>query len=167
MSATSLHFEGENGEAAVFTVHHNFSVAPEHMLFAKFNDDLLIASSREPSEGFDFLNDTLLSEADKHPFSPEERRVVAAVLEDSKESISREFGTTNEQQRDIADKLDYLSRKVAVLNKFDWKRLFVASLVGISVDLCFGTTIPLALIALFKQILVTLADRLPMKPLSA
>jgi hypothetical protein len=165
-SRTQLRFEGEDGEAAFFTVHFNFSVAPEHMLFTSFGDDMLLAGGdRTPNDGFDFLTDTLVTEADKRPFSPEERRTIVSLLDDSKRSIQHEFNPSADQQREIDEKLDYLAHKVSVLSKFDWKRLFVASLVGISVDLCFGTTIPVALIALFRQILVTLAERLPIKRL--
>jgi hypothetical protein len=166
LGSPSLRFEGDDGEAAVFTVHHSFSVAPEHMLFTTFTGDMLQATKRESNDGSSFLEDALLSEADKKPFTPNEQRVIAALIEQAKESIQNEFDPSDDQQQEIAAKLDYLSRKVGVLNKFDWKRLFIASLVGISVDLCFGTSVPVALIALFRQVLVTLAERSPAKQLS-
>lgn len=51
----------------------------------------------------------------------------------AKNRIQQEFDTTAAQQAAVDDKLDYLAAKVTELDKFNWKRLLVSSLVAISV----------------------------------
>jgi hypothetical protein len=75
------------------------------------------------------------------------------------ERIQERFQTTPEQQREIEQKLEYLSRKVKELDKFNWKRLLITTLVGISVDLGFGTFIPSALLAAFTEVISHLVEQ--------
>lgn len=83
-----------------------------------------------------------------------------AALIDAERATEEAFSPSPQQQEDIHAKLEYLARKVAELDKFNWKRLFITTLVGVSVDLGFGTLIPTALLEIFKQIFSHLAERL-------
>lgn len=139
------------------------NIIAEDMLVSSFEETIIPDVVETGNEPTDYLTDTLFSEADRVPFSPQERQAIPAALKRASERIRTEFATTPEQQSDIEQKLDYLSRKIRDLDKFNWKRLLITTLVGISVDLGFGTYVPAALLAIFKdvltQLLVRLADR--------
>ena len=149
-----------NGEATV-TRDGVVSVIPQDMLISSFDDTSLlpeIAASHDDST--DYSRDTFFSEAEKVPFSHEERKEVILAIKEASTKIHEEFSTTSQQQTDIEAKLEYLERKVKELDKFNWKRLLITSLVGISVDLGFGTLIPAALLDIFKDILSQFIARL-------
>jgi hypothetical protein len=137
------------------------SVIPQDMLLSSFEDGTLLPEVMLSSDSrTDFAKATLFSEEDKVPFSQNERVAIRAALQDVEEKIRKTFQTKDEQQEDIKQKIDYLSTKVETLDRFDWKRLLVTTLVGISVDLGFGTLIPGALLDLFKEALSHLLKKL-------
>jgi hypothetical protein len=156
--------EGEmywnNGEATV-PKDGVVYVIPQDMLISSFEDTSLlpdIAASNDDST--DYARDTFFSEADKSPFTYEERKAVIHALKGASKKIHEKFSTTPQQKTDIEAKLGYLERKVKDLDKFNWKRLLITSLVGISVDLGFGTLIPSALLNIFKDVLSRFIERL-------
>jgi len=116
----------------------------------------IVSSGRSTT---DYVTDTFFSEAEKVPFSQEERQAVTLALQKASERIKEQFQTTPEQQTEIEQKLEYLSRKVKELDKFNWKRLLITTLVGISVDLGFGTFIPSALLAAFTEVLSHVVEK--------
>jgi hypothetical protein len=151
---------GEKDPAGAMFVTIPFSVFLPHLLYQPFGTSILDPfATTDAEQDVGFLSDTLFTEAEKRPFSPDERNQVIAALEEAKEVIHTEFATTSTQQNDINSKIDYLERKVTELDKFNWKRLFVSTLVGISVDLLFGTVIPSSLIDAFKQVMSYFADK--------
>ena len=77
--------------------------------------------------------------------------------------IHDKFSPSQQQQAEIDSKLEYLERKVKELDKFNWKRLLITVLVGISVDLGFGTLIPAPLLNIFKEVFSQFIGRLTKK----
>lgn len=149
-----------NGEATI-PKDGIVSVIPQDMLISSFEDTSLLPEiAALHDDSIDYARDTFFTEADKSPFSYEERKIVILALKEASTKIHEEFSTTPQQQSDIEAKLDYLGRKVKELDKFNWKRLLITSLVGISVDLGFGTLIPSALLDIFKNVLSQFIERL-------
>lgn len=90
---------------------------------------------------------------DKTEFGLEERRRLKDEVRSTYTSILRTYGPSPEASEDIYTKMDYLERKVDELSKFDWKRLVVITIIGVAIDLGFGTKIPSSLQDLFKELL--------------
>jgi hypothetical protein len=130
------------------------------MLCESLADSLIYpAVSPGPGAGVDFLQDAFFSDADKQPFTLDERRLLAEVLQVAKGTIRETFDTTPSQQTAIDQKLDYLASKIAELDKFNWKRLFISVLVGVSVDLSFGTLIPIPLLTALHEVVTQVVAR--------
>jgi hypothetical protein len=85
-------------------------------------------------------------------FTPTERKSIRASIEQAKADIHRQFRPTNTQMHKVEERLDELARKIDTLSKFDWSKLFVSSVIGISVDLGCGSTVPETLLNLFKNL---------------
>ena len=155
-----LHFRGVDGASGIFVVSQPYQLFAEGMLLSSLEDNLVFPAIPETPDGeIDPFTEALFSEAEKIPFTPQERQILHSVLDRAKEKIHQEFQTSEAQQADIENKLDYLKRKVDELDKFNWKRLFITALVGVAVDLGFGTSIPSALLGVFKEVLSQLVDR--------
>jgi len=99
----------------------------------------------------DLIRDAIFSEDQRTPFSLQERKLISSAISEIAEEIKKTYRPKDESLADIEEKLDYLSRKVNDLTKFDWKRLLVSTMIGISIDLGFGTLIPSSLLELFKK----------------
>ncbi len=86
-------------------------------------------------------------------FSSTEQRSLQAALQCAKDQIRNQFHPTQEQMRTVEGRLDQLSMRVVDLAKLDWAKLFIGCVVGISIDLGFGTTVPQTLLNLFKSLI--------------
>jgi hypothetical protein len=129
------------------------SIIPQDMLVTSFEDSSILPEVLVTSEtSTDYARDTLFSEAQKVPFSGAEREAIRLALGEVSTDIHKQFSTNRSQQEEIDSKLKYLEKKVKELDKFNWKRLLVTVLVGISVDLGFGTLIPAPLLNIFKEV---------------
>ena len=136
------------------------SVIPQDMLLSSFEEGTVLPDiTSGDSDSTDFAGDALFSAADKVPFTPPERQAVVEAIRDAEQRIADTFSPTKEQFNDLKQKLDFLSKKVSSLDKFNWKRLLITTLVGISVDLGFGTLIPSALLEIFKEVFAHLSER--------
>lgn len=156
-------FYKENLEkpSALFWCTEVYCIIAQDMLLEDFQDGSFMPDIMDVNKEYtDFIHETLFSEAGKEPFTPSERKIIKAAIDKAKEEIPQNFCPNEQEFREIVAKLDYLSDKVNKLDKFNWKRLFVATLVGVSVDLGFGTMIPSTLTALFTEIFSHLADKL-------
>jgi hypothetical protein len=152
--------EGKQNASAEVSVKLPYSVIPQDMIYESLQDSLIYPTiSGADDEGVDFLGEALFSEADKKPFTLEERHLLEATLQSTKRVIQDKFKTGDSQQAEIDGKIDYLTKKVSELDKFNWKRLFISTLVGISVDLFFGTVVPLSLLSVFKETLSHLVEK--------
>lgn len=149
-----------NPSAAVRGLGDVCSVIPQDMLLETVQDSPIYPGiSPVRDDGIEFLTNALFSNAEKRPFTPEERRLLEAALQEAKQAIRDTFETKESQQGEIDHKLDYLTAKVAELDKRNWKRLFISTLVGVSVDLFFGTMVPAALLNIFKEVLSHLLEK--------
>jgi hypothetical protein len=101
--------EGEKKESAVIMVRVPYSAIPQDMLYDSLADSLILPAVPPPNEAeVEFLTDSLFSDAEKTPFTLEERRLLIDSLQDAKHSIKATFETTDAQQTAINQKLDYL-----------------------------------------------------------
>jgi hypothetical protein len=150
-----------NAYHAMFSSEDIVNVVAEDMLLSSFMDSTLLPEVRSSGgDGSDFVRDALFTEADKVPFSPAERENVTKALQDAEQKIRETFQPSVDGIDEIHQKLNYLSKKVAQLDKFNWKRLAITTVVGIAVDLGFGTLIPSALLNIFKEIFKQVTERL-------
>ncbi len=101
----------------------------------------------------DLIQDALFTEDEKIPFSLQERQSISKAIREVKLGVIENFNPDIRVIPDIESKLEYLSKKVNDLTKFDWKRLLVTTLIGVSIDLGFGTLVPASLLELFKKVL--------------
>lgn len=74
------------------------------------------------------------------------------LLEEAKDSIGQEFSPSEDQARVIADRIDAAAAALPKASIFNWKKLIVECIVGISIDLGFGATVPEALTNVFKKL---------------
>lgn len=91
-------------------------------------------------------------------FSGLEVALLHDLVNRAKEEIRRTFDPTEEEMAKVEDRLDTLDRRTRSATKLDWKRLFISCIVGISVDLGFGSTMPEALFNLFKRLVTELLE---------
>lgn len=121
-------------------------------------ETLAFLSTKDLLEPFGFADD---GPAADDPFSPVEQPALKAALEQAKAEIKSRFRPDAAAMLSIENRLNELGEKVVALSKLNWAKLFVSCLIGISVDLGFGTTVPQTLINVFKTIFAgTLSQKL-------
>jgi hypothetical protein len=84
-------------------------------------------------------------------FAEEEKPLLHASIRQFRLLVCKNFSPTQEQLKIIDERLDYLSKAVDRLNRFDWKGLALSIVVSISVNLCVDTDGGRKLLELFKQ----------------
>ena len=90
---------------------------------------------------------------DVEPFSPEEQAQIRAAIKQFKVLIERDFAPDSEQSRELDARLDYLADALTRLNRFDWKSLALATVIGASTTLSLDTQTGRQLWALFREAL--------------
>lgn len=88
----------------------------------------------------------------KDSFTANERNQVTMALNELKILISKNFRTSEEEQKLVTDRLDYLIDSSDRLNKFDWKSLAISTLLSISLSLTLDTTKGKILFELFRKV---------------
>src|SRR5207302_6503675 len=88
---------------------------------------------------------------DVEPFSPEEQAQIRAAIKQFKVLIERDFAPDSEQSRELDARLDYLADALTRLNRFDWKSLALATVIGASTTLSLDTQTGRQLWALFRE----------------
>ena len=173
----ATHFSSSNGAYYFWTVPENdanYSNYSAHInnsdVTAVIRLDMLVESIHShlyfpeivtgQNENIDLINDAIFSLDERIPFSPEERKAISKAIDKIQIEIVNNYNPTGDALTDIEEKLNYLQRKVDQLTKFDWKRLLVTTMIGISIDLGFGTTLPSSLLDFFKNILSHFASKL-------
>lgn len=134
-------------------------ITPERLAFCKSISDALTSAD---DDELDVFTASSLMDSDEVdvPFSDDEKAFVRMELARAKQEIQTKFALNMSQFRDVESKLDYLIRKVDDLGKFTWKRLFVAILVAIAVDLFKSTAIPTSLLDTFRNLITRFYDTL-------
>lgn len=88
----------------------------------------------------------------KSEFSLDEKQQIKLSLNELKLLIHRDLETTEEEQKIVTDRLDYLIEASGRLNRFDWKGLAASSLVSLSIALSLDTEKGRLLFELFKRV---------------
>jgi hypothetical protein len=99
-----------------------------------------------------------LNPEDDREFTDDELRAIRALTNRAKRAIHETFSPPPEIQAKIDRHLDQLARDSRETTAFDWKRLFVTTVVSIATDLGFGATVPEVLVNLFKLVLSEFAQ---------
>jgi hypothetical protein len=94
---------------------------------------------------------TLAVTVDSAPFRPDEQQQIREALRRFRNLVTAEFKLTTRQLHDLDERLSYLTRAVARLNRFDWKSLALSSLVTIAATLSLNSEQGRRLAQLFKQ----------------
>lgn len=98
-----------------------------------------------------FVADAEPNEGNREEFTEEEREVVRQSVQRFRGLLEEHFDPTPEQKEFINERLDYLTKAVDRLNKFDWRGLAFSTLVSISVNLTVDTERGKILFHLFKE----------------
>jgi hypothetical protein len=89
---------------------------------------------------------------DRSNFSFDERRQIQLALNELKLLIQNKFETSAEEQKLVAERLDYLKETSERVNRFDWKNLAINTIIAISITLSLDTKSGQELFNLFKQV---------------
>lgn len=100
------------------------------------------------------------SQEDMRPFTTEERRKIRHSILRFKVLLTEHFETSEEQLRDINQRLDYLSERLDRLNRFDWQGTLLNTTISIVTALSLDTEKGRQLFVLLSQAFDTLKNRL-------
>jgi hypothetical protein len=92
------------------------------------------------------------------PFTPEEREEVRRAIRTFRGLVEHHFHPTAQQSDFINERLDYLSRAVDRLNRFDWRGVAVSMVGNVAVNLSVDHEGGRILFALFKQAFLKLLN---------
>jgi hypothetical protein len=92
------------------------------------------------------------------PFTAEEREEVRRAIRTFRGLVEQNFHPTAQQSDFINERLDYLSRAVDRLNRFDWRGVAVSMIGNIAVNLTVDHEGGRMLFALFKQAFLKLLN---------
>ena len=111
--------DGRNNEPDAIVRDHNIlSVVPQDMLLSTFEESSIFPDLvGVPSGQIEFLEESLFSDADKVPYTQEERQAVREALALSVDRIKAVYEPEAADLKNIQQKIDYLSAKVASLSK--------------------------------------------------
>jgi hypothetical protein len=98
------------------------------------------------------LNINSINFEDQSNFLNDEKKQVQLAIADLKLLIQKEFETSENEQRIVDSRLDYLVEATKRLNKFDWKSLAISTLISLSMALSLDTEKGRQLFELFKKV---------------
>jgi len=91
------------------------------------------------------------SNQEDEAFTEDEKRDVRQSIRRFRVLIIEQFKPSHKQSEFIDEKLDYLTKAVDRLNRFDWRCVALATIITIGANLTVDTTKGQALLELFKQ----------------
>jgi tetrahydromethanopterin S-methyltransferase subunit G len=91
-------------------------------------------------------------------FNEQEVSILRSLLTNIKGDIQKELDVNNEDMRKVSKRIDELTDRLNSASKFDWQQLFTKCVIGISIGLGFGATVPETLYNLFKRLLEEFAE---------
>jgi len=80
-----------------------------------------------------------MTDTDTEPFTAEEQAQIKLSISTFRLLIQETFKPTQDQLEVINQRLDYLSKAVERLNRFDWKGTLIQSVIGIGINLTLDT----------------------------
>jgi hypothetical protein len=97
------------------------------------------------------VNDTDITDENTSNFSEEEKEHLRRSVREFRASVIENFNPSQSQVEFINDQLNYLSKAVDRLNRFDWRALAISTLIGIAINLSVDTEKGHLLFRLFQQ----------------
>ena len=85
------------------------------------------------------VRENMFSNADTEEFSEEEKTQIRLSLSEFKRLVVEEFTPTEVQLGLINERIEYLSKGLDRLNKFDWKSILISSVISIATNLTVDT----------------------------
>lgn len=92
-----------------------------------------------------------IPENDLLPFSEEEKARIRHSIVQLESHFTDKFDLLEDQQKFISERLDYLSKAVERLNRFDWKAQAFSTFTGIAINLGIDTSTGRELFKVIKQ----------------
>ena len=97
------------------------------------------------------ISDSTFTQEDFQSFTPQEKVEIRRSLQGFKRLVYENYDPDEEQQEFIEERLDYLSKAVDRLNRFDWRALAVSVVIGIGINLSVDTSTGAVLLRLLEQ----------------
>jgi hypothetical protein len=97
------------------------------------------------------VNDTDITDENTSNFSEDEKEHLRRSIKEFQVSVMESFSPSQSQIEFINGQLDYLSKAVERLNRFDWRALAISTLIGIAINLSVDTEKGHLLFRLFQQ----------------
>lgn len=97
------------------------------------------------------VNDTDITEENTSNFSEDEKDHLRHSIKEFRASVVESFNPPQAQIEFINGQLDYLSKAVDRLNRFDWRALAISTLIAIAINLSVDTEKGRLLFHIFQQ----------------
>jgi hypothetical protein len=98
-----------------------------------------------------FISDSTFTQEDLQPFSLEEKVQIRSSLQVFQQLVVENYNPDDDQLEFIEERLDYLSKAVDRLNRFDWKGVAISTVIGIGINLSVDTQTGPKLLKLLEQ----------------
>lgn len=98
-----------------------------------------------------FISNSKFTGEDFESFSSEEKTEIRTSLQIFQQLLVKNYYPNDEQLEFIEERLDYLSKAVDRLNRFDWKGVAVSTVIGIGINLSVDTNTGANLLRLLEQ----------------
>ena len=109
----------------------------------------------------DFFKPSIISEKNTSGFSESEKEEIRRSVQTYQRLIEQVFQPSQQQMRVIMSQLDYLSKAVDRLNRFDWQGLAISTVMSIAINLTVDTDKGRLLYHLFLQAFQSVLKLLP------
>jgi hypothetical protein len=98
------------------------------------------------------------SSLENNPFTEAEVSNLKLLLNNLKSDIAKKYSPTTEVKQKVDSRINVVSDDLDKACRVDWSRLFVSTMIGVSIDLGFSNNFPEFLAAVMKRILETVAQ---------
>ncbi len=98
-----------------------------------------------------FISGTAMHKDEITPFSENERKLLRTSVKEFRLLVEKTFQPSQDELEIINNRLDYLTKAVDRLNRFDWKSVAIQTIISISIALSLNTEKGRTLFNLFKQ----------------
>ncbi len=122
------------------------SVVVQYFLEEALEDNWELLKQYRP-----FISDSTFTQEDLQPFSLEEKEQIRTSLQVFQELLVQNYNPNEEQLELIEERLDYLSKALDRLNRFDWKGVTISTVIGIGINLGVDTNTGATLLRLLEK----------------
>jgi hypothetical protein len=91
-------------------------------------------------------------------FTESEISHVRKMLEAVKERVTEKYSPSEGCRNKVYSRIDAASQDLEVANRIDWARIFVSTMIGVSLDLGFANDFPEFLMAATRRVIETVAQ---------